>query len=177
MRPDPDPYDGPIEAINGKRPYNMFLWPTEDWWANGCMERFSKPHRYTWIHDNFDSRWHFGIVALKDGRFATDGSVYDIEKGVDHSGRSVVFDTRAAAIRAAAARVIKQACWARNWTGFGRLSREDCEAFINWARGIVAMETGKPAPSPVKVMIPAPVKKPSGLPLFDFADTKTKEPS
>jgi len=78
---DPSPYDGPIERADGERPFNHYLWPTESWWANRELSRC------------IDSRWHFGIVALADGRFSTEGSVYSIDEN-DCFGKPCVFATR-----------------------------------------------------------------------------------
>lgn len=174
MKNDPDPYDGPIESLDGTRPYNMYLWPTEDWWANGSVEKYSKVPRYKMIGEYFDSRWNFGIVALKDGRFSVEGSVYSIEKGVDAAGHKVVFDTRSEAIRTAAARIIGEARGSRKWPSgcFGALAGKELEKFINWTLAIVAIECGEKPTTPVRVFEPAPEKKPSGLPLFDFAEAE-----
>jgi len=65
---DPSPYDGPIERVDGVRPYNRYLWATEDWWANRELD------------DRFSSRFHFGIIALSDGRFSVEGTVTAIEE-------------------------------------------------------------------------------------------------
>lgn len=170
-RPDPDPYDGPIRAIDGKEPFNMYLWPTDgdDWWASGGVQYVGE--RFRGIDRNFSSRWRFSIVALNDGRFSTSGCVYDIERGHEYGGRQCVFSTRAAAIRAAAARMIREARQSRTWKNIlsDRLTDEDLEKLVNWTRAIVAEETGKPEPAPMRILPrPEPVK-PTGLPLFDHA--------
>jgi hypothetical protein len=158
---DPSPYDGPIERADGVRPYNHYLWPTESWWANQEL------------HQGYDSRWHFGIVALADGRFATEGQVRSIEKN-NYGGRKIVFATRTEAIRVAAARMIRQARFSRKWTGLfcGGVKGEKLAGLINWTLGVVAKETGSPAPRPVcikEIKEPQPRSK---FPLFDFADSR-----
>jgi len=171
MRPDPDPYDGPIEAIDGKRPYNKYLWPTEDWWANGGVLYVGV--KFRGIDRNFSSRWRFGIVALKDGRFSTEGDVYNIERGHTYEGRTCVYSTRSAAIRSAAACMLVLARSSRNWkSSFDRLTEDDLQKLVNWTRAIVAEETGKPSPAPIQILKRAVEKKSSGLPLFDYADSK-----
>ena len=152
-RVDPDPYDGLIRRADGVRPYNHYLWPTESWWAS---------HR---IH----SRWHFGIVALADGRFSTEGCVYSIEKN-DDFGKPCVFSTRTKALRTAAARMIRIARHSKNWDGLshGGLKGNMLAEVINWTRNVVALETGKPVPKPVYIQEPLPVYRETGLPLFDF---------
>jgi len=154
---DPSPYDGPIERADGVRPYNHYLWHTETWDAREDLD------------DYISRKWHFGIIALADGRFATQGDVQSIEKN-DYGGWKVVFATRNQAIRTAAARMIRRARISRGWTGMwdGGLQGKKLEAVINWALGVVARETGGPAARPVRVKeVPPPVVK-SKFPLFDF---------
>jgi uncharacterized protein (DUF433 family) len=149
----------------------MYLWPTEEWWP-GHERQFR----------NFvGSRHHFGIVALKDGRFATDGTVYGIEKNKDCYGRPCVYGTRTQALRVAAARAITLARASREWTSsFDRLQGEHLAAVINWYREIVARESGKPAPKPVTVPEPPPPPAPrpeEGLPLFESRHNAPREGS
>ena len=156
---DPFPYDGPIERIDGVQPYNHYLWPTESWWANRE------------IYQTIGSRHMIGIVALADGRFSVEGSVYAIEKN-DYCGKPVVFATRTEAIRIAAARAIRTARWSRKWTNsFDRLEGKRLADVINWIINTVARETGKPEPKPVRIKEPPPPYRPTGLPLFDFGYT------
>jgi hypothetical protein len=155
---DPSPYDGPIERADGVRPYNHYLWPTEIWEARRD------------INDRISRKWHFCIIALADGRFATQGDVWSIEKN-NYGGWKVVFATRNEAIRTAAARMIRRARISRGWTGMwdGGLQGKRLEAVINWALAVVARETAGPAPKCVRVKEePPPVVK-SIFPLFDFA--------
>ena len=62
-------YDNPIKRVDGQVPYNGYLWPTEAWWPGHQPEFRNRIH----------GQWHFGIVALIDGRFAVDGTVSYIE--------------------------------------------------------------------------------------------------
>src|SRR5690349_4692838 len=155
---DPSPYNGPIERADGTRPFNHYLWPTESWWAG----RDLRSHQ---IH----IRWNFGIVALADGRFSIEGCVYSIEKN-EYSGKPCVFSTRIEAIRMAAARMIRIARASRNWEsyGCGGLKGSSLATVINWARKVVAQETGKPTPEPIQIKEPPPVRRATGLPLFDY---------
>lgn len=155
---DPWPYNGPIERADGVRPWNHFLWPTEWWWA------------YKGLGRNVDSRWSLSIVALKDGRFSVEGSVWAIEENA-YCGKTVVFATRTAAIRVAAARMIRNARRSKDWgSHLGGLNGAALADVINWARDVVAQETNAPKPRPVHVKEP-PVPRPkTGLPLFDFFD-------
>lgn len=159
---DPHPYHGPIERIDGERPYNNYLWPTESWWATKDLGR------------QFDSRWHFGIVSLADGRFSVAGSVYCIERN-DDDGKPCVYATRAEAIRTAAARMIKVARYSKNWMSYytcGGLKGRMLAEVINWARNIVAKETGRPQPKQVVVPDYSPPYRKTGLPLLDFCQAQ-----
>lgn len=159
---DPWPYAGPIARADGVRPFNHHLWalPGDDWWANRSLG------------DRFDGRWHFAIYALADATFATTGFVPDIEDNAD-AGLPCVFDCRTKAIRIAAARMIKVARASRKWTGYntGALKGEKLAMLINWARSVVAAETGKEPQKPISIKpeaTPVIIKK-TGMPLFDFA--------
>jgi len=154
---DPSPYNGPIERIDGVRPYNHYLWDTESWWANRDLDF------------RIDSRWHFGIVALADGRFSVNGCVFSIERN-EYAKKPIVFVSRTVAIRTAAARMIRTARHSKEWQGllYGGLKGSRLATVINWARGVVAKETGKSEPRPVQIKEPPPPYRPTGLPLFDF---------
>jgi hypothetical protein len=158
---DPAPYDGPIARADGRRPFNMYLYPTEWWWA---YDEFG--------HRGFSGRFHFGIIALNDGRWATEGSVSQIEANSDNPhgmwkkpGRPVVFDTREKAVRIAAARFLRLCRWARTWDGPDHLTEENCRKAVNWALSIAK----RPAIefSPIPPPIP-PAPKPTGLPILDY---------
>ncbi len=159
QRRDPAPYDGPIERADGVRPYNNYLWPTEDWWAY---------HEFG--YRGFSGRFHFGIIELNDGRFSVDGSVFHIENNStnpfsfgERPGLKVVFDTREQAIRIAVARFIRLCRYSRKWTGFysDGLTEENCQKAINWALSIA-----KRPPSKLRPLPKPPVK--TGLALFDW---------
>ena len=144
---DPWPYVGPIARADGEGPYNMFLLPLpgDSWWANYELGTL------------IDPRWHFDVVALADGRFSTVGQVTAIERGTDSHGRQVVFPDRIAAVRAAAARMIRQARDSRDWGPMsGKLEGALLAMVINWASDVVARESGRPRPRSAKVAAPAP---------------------
>lgn len=154
---DPFPYDGPISRADGRRPSNGYLWPTESWWA---YDEFG--------HRGFTGRHHFGIVALNDGRWATNGIVCEIEANSDNPfgrngrpGKPVVFGTREKAIRIAVARFIRLCRWARRWAGTpDYLTEANCQRAINWSLAI--------AKRPPLALLPLKVRqKPTGMPLFD----------
>lgn len=159
---DPQPYDGPIERADGRRPFNTYLWPTESWWAYDALG-----------HRAVSGRFQFGIVALSDGRWATDGFVTNIEANSDNPhglwqrrGRDVVFGTREKAIRVAVARFIWLCRHARRWEGVpDRLTEENCQKAINWALAIAKRPPQKLAPLPAP---PQPPPPPTGLPLLDY---------
>lgn len=158
---DPAPYDGPIARVDGRRPFNMHLYPTECWWA---YNEFG--------HHGFSGRFHFGIVALIDGRFATSGFFNEIEANSDNPygmwerpGRPVVFETREEAVRIAAARFIRLCRWSRKWDWPDHLTEENCQKVINWALAIAKRPPRKLAPLPPA---PEPPPRPTGLPLLDY---------
>lgn len=161
-RGDPNPYDGPIERADGVRPYNHYLWNNEWWWANRELGH------------SISSRWQFGIVHLWDGTFSTNGHVSCIERNNEtyswqnKPARPCVYPTRAEAIRTAAARVIREARHARNWTGYDRLEGRRLAMVINWIREVVAQETGGPEPLPITIPEPPKPRPKTGLPLFDL---------
>ncbi len=157
---DPHPYDGPIERADGTRPYNQYLWPTESWWANRDMGY------------RFSSRFHFGIVALADGRFSTSGFVWNIEKN-ECAGRPCVFADRTSAIRSAAAQLIRLARALSRDKDRGtyqeKLQGSDLARLINWVLDTVTRETGGNRSSVVTVKEPPPKKVSTGYPLLDLA--------
>lgn len=169
-RHDPFPYDGPIRRVDGRRPYNHYLWPTEDWWA------YHEP-QLRW----FSGRWHFGIVETADGRFCVEGFVWSIEQNnrryswerkPDQLHRANNFASRTTAIRTAAADLIRQARNARRWEGPDHLDDVKCADLVNWVRWRVARETDGYAPPPLVAKEPPPAPAPkveaTGLPLLDF---------
>ncbi len=146
---------------DGVKPFNGYLWPTESWWL-GHERR------------GFDSRWHFGYVALNDRRFSVEGSVYAIRGNQDGEGRPCVFATREKAIRVSAARMIAVMRASRHWGAnaetYGAMSGRKLAEGINWALAIVARETADGAFLAVTIPDPKPERGPTGLPLFDFAN-------
>lgn len=159
-RYDPAPYDGPIERADGVRPFNGYLWTTEDWWAGRELG-----------HD-YSSSFHFGVIALADGRFATCGFVFAIEKN-EYAGKPCVFATRREAIRSSAADLIWKARRSRSWpkTLYHKgVQGERLARLINWVREIVARETGAPAPRPIVINDPPPEPRKTGYPLLDLAE-------
>lgn len=110
------------------------------------------PHSEIWFLNRggdycrrFSGRWHFCYVALSDGRFSVSGMLWDIkndEDGLD-GGRNN-FPTRAAAIRAAAARLIRIMRGSRNWFGhWDHLIGRDLAIAVNWVLDTVNRETGE----------------------------------
>ena len=166
---DPSPYTGSIERADGVRPYNMFLWPTESWWV-GHQPQF---------RNVVSGMYHFEYIALKDGRFSTEGAVYHIEENRDSSGLPCVFNTKIEAIRTSAARLISQMRYSSRSTSycvsFDRLDRETLQAAINWIRKTVAEACAAAAPREITLPIPPPPPKSrdtQGLELFDLAAAK-----
>ena len=136
---DPWPYDGPIERADGRRPFNRYLWPTEYWSAN-----------QTRACRRLDGDWRIEIIALKGGQWATDGCVWEIERNDKHGWR-VLYDTRKACLRTAAARLIRDARTAakiiRDGTAtwsyqLGSLQGTEPALIIAWARQLVTEQTG-----------------------------------
>lgn len=165
----PVKYTGPIEGADGARPYNGYLWNTEWWWANRHDPRMSR-------------RFHFGYVALADGRFAVSGFLHAIESDnrrcswetkPEQLRRHNCFDTRRAAIRTAAADLLRLARGARLWR---QANHHDSlhdpvkfAALVNWVRAVVARETAGPEPRVmVAVPLPPPPPRPTGLPILDW---------
>jgi hypothetical protein len=173
----PAKYTGPIEAAGGVRPFNNYLWPTKSWWLyhEPGMSRHS-------------SRFHFGYIELADGvaqggPFAVNGFLWHIEKNCrrysweatpDQLPRRNNFPTRNAAIRTAAADVLRLARSARHWKGIGigADSLHDPARFaevVNWVRAVVTRETGVNKPPRVMIARPLPPPPPpaTGLGLLD----------
>jgi hypothetical protein len=159
-RPDPHPYDGPIERADGVRPYNRYLWPTESWWPThqrefyGCLLAL-----------------HFGFVALADGRYSTAGETYSIKRGLDIYGRPCVYASREAAIRVSGARMIREI--RRRVKDRGKyfrpsLTPEMARAMIEWTRRRIADACGQSVPVPIRwrpTAMPPPVDALADTPL------------
>jgi hypothetical protein len=174
-------YDNPIKRADGTVPFNGYLWPTEAWWPG------HEPEFRNRIHGS----WHFGIVALIDGRFAVDGTICCIKansetpypRAGEPEGRKVVFSTRTEAIRVAAARMILDILRSRHWKGSGfnldRMDRATMTDVINWTRAQVAAASQASAPKPIAlVKPPAPVaaRPEAGLPLFEMPNPLDHRP-
>lgn len=165
-------YDNPIKRVDGQVPYNGYLWPTEAWWPGHEPEFRNRIH----------GQWHFGIVALIDGRFAVDGTVSHIEadsetpyrRKDEPEGRRVVYATRQEAIRVAAARMIGDILRLRHSNRLGiwdRMDRATMAAVINWTRAKVAEACQQEPPKPLTLLEPPPPPAPrpeAGLPLFEM---------
>lgn len=124
-RGDPFPYKGPLRRVDGRAPFNHYLWPLgDDWfWAYNDLGR------------RFSSTWNFSAVALADGRWIVEGFVKDDEFAMEF------FPSRETALRTAAARLIRMIRRARRWTGHDHVSAEDYPILIAWT-----LETiGRPA--------------------------------
>src|SRR5689334_2011357 len=118
-----------IRRADGREPFNGYLWPTESWWLGHERRKF-------------DSRWHFGIVALADGRFALYGSVYAIKADKDLGGRRNCFPDRKSAIRSGAARLIQTMRASGTWgIQYGGMTGSKLAEAINWVLATVARDT------------------------------------
>ena len=108
-------------------------------------------------HYSYDACSWIDLVALSDGRFATDGCIYSIERNRDCYDQPCVYPTRTKAIRAAAAHAIRHMRHAHKWDhqyadGFDQPTR--LEYGINWALGTAYRETAAPRrPRPVRISV------------------------
>ena len=144
-----------ITNIRGTAFRNGYLWPTESWAL--CR-----------THPTYFGRWRFGIVALSNGLFAVNGQDYAIRENKDGSLVNN-FPTRDGALRASAARLIREMRTSKAWPAmFDGLEGERLQVAITWVLETVAAEIGQPVKR--LVSIPEPVELvPSGLeglPLF-----------
>ena len=165
-------YDSPIKRADGQVPFNDHLWPTQSWWP--C---------HTAQFRNVDSRWHFHIIALNDGRFSIDMAVWHIShnnsdpyaRPGEKQGLPVVFESRSLAIRTAAARMITALRRARHWPraySTGALHGSQLANVINWTLVQVAEATAHKAPRTVHIPDPPQPSRETGLALFDYANHK-----
>ena len=166
-------YDSLIKRADGTVPFNGYLWPTESWWPGHEAEFRTRIH----------GQWHFGVVALNDGRFAVEGSVAQIQANTETpyrrkdepEGRKVVFSTRTEAIRVAAARMIQQILLTRHSkyvSLWDRMDRRTMSDVINWTRAKVAAECQTEPPALISLPeppAPPPPRPEAGLPLFEMA--------
>lgn len=147
--------DDVIRRADGVEAFNGYFWPTEDWWLG---------HE----HRGYPSRWMFGIVALADGRFSTEGFTWAIRENAGLYGSPVLFDSRAKAIRAAAARLIRCMRAARKWHRSSDALHGKRLAFaINWTLETVTRECSTPPSRKVRIEDPPRPPEATGLPLFD----------
>lgn len=160
-------YTGPIEAADGTRPSRdtWFLWPTEIWLPEGPLEMWR-------------SRYRIAIIALADGRWATDGHVYAIESGIDCYRQRCVYPTRSEALRASAARAIRiarYAYWKAGKWDLYMMTPRMYAMLVGWAREVVAREIGRPGAvrGPFVRREETPAEKAvRGLPLFEAVKTR-----
>ncbi len=142
-------HNSPIKRVDGKPPYNGHLWPLEkdSWWLGHEHRRFS-------------GRWHLSVVGLNDGRYATTGCVYHIQKNSDpceKEAQPCVFATRAQAIRVSAARLIETMRASRRWgCSWDTMQGKDLEFAINWVLAHVERETQSKPHRRVTVPEPLP---------------------
>jgi hypothetical protein len=156
---EPFPYKGAIRDADGRKPFNHYLWPTECWVFS---QEVGGPHT--------DYVFRIEITSLADGRVATNGHVYGIEANRDCYGQPCVYATRAEAIRVSAARMIKLVRRAvrHRW---GYTGQNRAPQIIEWARHVVARETGAEAKQIAPFRMPEqPKPKPNfdGLPLLQW---------
>ncbi len=143
---------------DGTLPCNNYLWPTESWWLG---------------HENrkFDGRWHFGYVALADGRFSVEGSTFAINRN-EINGLPCVFNTREQAIRVSAARMIRVMRASKHWNDwsgvYGGMTGQKLADAINWTLSRVARETNATKVRTVSIAdsVPDDASEVSDLPLF-----------
>lgn len=165
-------YKGPIERADGQRPYNGHLWPTESWWPAHDVKYVGMPD--TFLGHGYHRLW-FSYIALADGRYATDGCTWAIEKDLDCRGHHCVYSTRKEAMLRSAARMMHTArfsSWA--WDGRRHMNHGEYIDLLNWTRIQIARALKKGAPTPAQVMPDIelqPVGVEAGLPLFNQETT------
>ncbi len=138
----------PLRQVGGTEPYNEHFWARpEDWFH---LDRLTDIRR---------SRFDFACVALEDGRFIAGGcvSTYSIDKNQDCYGRPVVYPTRAKALRADCARMIRLMRYSIKWNcPWDSLEGEELEKAINWALECCAKECNEPPPRPIRIWTKPP---------------------
>jgi hypothetical protein len=156
MTVDISTYDGPIQRADGRRPYNHYLWPTEDWWLSH-EDQFR----------NLGGMFHFGVIHLWDGTFATDGEVWCIAKNVNIYGQPCVYKSRETAIRVSAARMIRDI---RSHAERDQWIRKCLNRMVNWTLETVSEVCTEEAHRKVCLPDPPPPAPPNpvaGLELFE----------
>lgn len=131
-------YSYPPIRVDGRKPFNDYLWPTESYVLG---------HE----HRQFHSCWDLSIVSLSDGRHCLEGAVYLIRDDRDYWGLRNNFPTRREALRAACARLIRKMRGAQNWGSLhGGMTGKDLDFAIRWALQTCAKACGDPDPFEVK---------------------------
>lgn len=177
-RPDLTDHDSPWVRLDGTRPYNSHLWPTESWWIS---------HDPNAPHGRNLHRFHFEIIALADGRYATDGATWSLDANstvprwetekTGEKGKPIIFADRVQAIRTAAAREIRAARWSRKW-GRDGLTADELEIFVNWTLEQISKATTQEPWRPIKTIQPPPPPpkdETAGLELFDYTKPTNEE--
>jgi len=170
-RKDYTDYNSPFVNANGQRPYNSNAIYTEFFNTHEGETRGAGMGRL--VVD------HFGIVELKDGRFATTTELWLLENNSTlarweekegHKGKSVIFATRAEALRTAGARAIRGARHALKWESPYKATRQELAVYVNWVLQTIATETNtdwRPV-APIPEPPPPPKDETAGLDLFDY---------
>lgn len=172
----PQRYTGPVERADGARPFNGYLWPSEWWWAH------REPGNYNW-----DSRWNFGIVHLRDGQFAVMGQLsaiesnnrryrWEVKDGQLHRANN--FATRRQAVRTAAADVLRTLRNVRDWKSNDRITRDPVHwaAVVNWVLTTAHRKADSREPRFSLHRDPVPPRiVPTGMPLFDHGTEASRE--
>lgn len=135
-RDDPWPYSGPLRRADGAAPFNHHLWPMGDAFHPSALEPVRVPGWFYWY-----------VIPLNNGCWLADGYI-----------NSKQYPTRTAALRVAAAKVIRRARAARHWRGMDGLDDEQFRALIGWVYGTLE----RPAPR-IYVAPPPPPPTPSSL--------------
>jgi len=164
-----------ILRADGVKPFNGYLWPTEDWQPS---------HDKRFCNLRGVHRFHFSIVALADGRFSIEGMTCCIEQNTDNpyppkgeapSGRPVVFESRTAAIRTAAARMIRDILASRFWEYKGEtMDRAVMALVINWTLQQVALACNAQKPKKIRLLPELEPPAAAGLELWDCQSKKTE---
>lgn len=179
-RKDYTDYNSPFVNAHGQRPYNSNAIHTEF---------FNTHHGETRGHGMGELvTHHWGIVALQDGRYATDTQLWLLENNSTLSrweeekegrkGKPVIFATRTEALRTAGAREIRGARRALKWERPHAVTRAELAVYVNWVLQTIATETNSQEWRPVTAIPeppPPPKDETAGLDLFDFTKTPKGE--
>jgi hypothetical protein len=152
---DPWPYDGPIRRVDGRAPYNHYLWPMpeDDFWINQ-----EKGHR-------FSSRWHLSCVALNNGAWLSEGQIwkkqYPTREAALRKSAADLIRTARASLRATVAARGGKAHWSTAW-GYDALTPETFSELLAW----IYSKLNRGAPRHRVPDLPAPRPHWADLPLF-----------